>query len=436
MATQVIIPNCEMTTVPATDIVVGDRFRKDYGDLEELKDSIRVHGLINPITVTTSPEGLTLVAGGRRLKACLELGLEDVPVRIFANCTELTLRLVELAENIQRKDMTWQERNLLQRKIHFLQDEISKSEGQSWRMEDTAKMMGVSRQTISESINLSEKLERYASVLGPATNYKTENDARKAVRRVEESILRNELIKRAAQKEETANLTQTLLSRYMIGDCIEEMKKLDAAIFDFAEVDPPYGINLETEKAGGITNYVEIEQNEYLVFIKDVLTQVWRLLKPDTYCLLWFGIEPWLEYVYRVAIEVGFTGSRIPLIWTKPNAQSLSPNTSLANAFETAFVLKKGSPVLARPGVTNIFDTPPVASNKKVHPTQKPIELYAKIYEVFSFENAKCLCPFAGSGSSLVAAATVGRTSLGWDKVQENKEAFKSLVSETFLTGE
>ncbi|KKL90582.1 hypothetical protein LCGC14_1903320, partial [marine sediment metagenome] len=52
-----------------SDIHIGERFRKDLGSLASLKESIKEKGLIQPITVS---EHLHLVAGGRRLAACLE----------------------------------------------------------------------------------------------------------------------------------------------------------------------------------------------------------------------------------------------------------------------------------------------------------------------------------------------------------------------------
>lgn len=68
------IPGTEISSLPLSSIIVGERFRKDYGDLSELKHSIKTHGLINPITCCLLDGQYTLVAGGRRLQALTELG--------------------------------------------------------------------------------------------------------------------------------------------------------------------------------------------------------------------------------------------------------------------------------------------------------------------------------------------------------------------------
>ena len=442
MARKVIIPDCTLDTISLKDIDEGTRFREDYGDLTDLKFSIQTQGLINPIAVMRTQEGaptpFVLVAGGRRLRAFQELELESIPVRIFEKFDPLTLRLLELAENLQRKDMTWQEQNKLQREIHTLQQKAhgvaSPHSNSGWRLEDTAQMLGVSKATISESISLGEKLDKYASVLGDTSKYKTENEARKAVRTVEEAMIRAELARRAERRQNTDSFVQMMANNYILGDCIEGLKALPDETFDFAEVDPPYGINLDKVKRDNeCDGYNEVDQDEYLVFTRQVLEQVYAKLKPDTYCVYWFGMEPWLEYIYRIAREVGFKGSRIPLIWTKPNGQSLNPSQNLATSYETAFVFKKGSPVLAKPGRTNIFAYNPLAANKKFHPTQKPLDLYQEVYSTFSFEGAKCIVPFAGSGASIVAAAMCKRQAIGWDLTEEFKGGYIQLVNDTFL---
>jgi len=99
------------------DIKIGKRWRDDYGDLEGLADSIKRHGLLSPITVSPSGE---LLAGGRRLKAAQLAGLSEIPTWTVECLTEGDQRLVELEENIQRKDLTWQEEISLKAEIDRL----------------------------------------------------------------------------------------------------------------------------------------------------------------------------------------------------------------------------------------------------------------------------------------------------------------------------
>ena len=76
----------------------------DPQPLAELADSIRRHGILQPLTVRQTAEGWELVAGERRLRAAKLAGLETVPcIRIQAE--EQESALLALIENIQRKDL-------------------------------------------------------------------------------------------------------------------------------------------------------------------------------------------------------------------------------------------------------------------------------------------------------------------------------------------
>ncbi len=85
------------------DIVVGERRREDLGDVTALAKSIQRYGLIQPIVVDAA---MNLVAGERRLLACLSLGWERIEVQQLGDLSMQELRLLELEENIRRKALT------------------------------------------------------------------------------------------------------------------------------------------------------------------------------------------------------------------------------------------------------------------------------------------------------------------------------------------
>lgn len=75
-----------------------------HGDMEDLVDSIKKHGILQPLIVTKTGEGYQLIAGERRLEASKILGLKTVPaiVRTAANLEKLEWALIE---NLQRQDL-------------------------------------------------------------------------------------------------------------------------------------------------------------------------------------------------------------------------------------------------------------------------------------------------------------------------------------------
>lgn len=93
--------------VPLDKVIVGDRIRKDMGDLDGLAASIKSEGLLNPLTVDGN---FKLLAGQRRLEALRLLGIDRVEVRVAVSVHDaLAAARVERDENTQRKDFTPEE---------------------------------------------------------------------------------------------------------------------------------------------------------------------------------------------------------------------------------------------------------------------------------------------------------------------------------------
>lgn len=121
--------------------------RKKFDDtaIAALADSIREHGVLQPILVRPLPAGgYQIVAGERRWRAARMVGLDEVPV-IVKDMTELEAAQIALIENLQRESLNPIEEALGFRK---LQDEFG------MKQEDIAKTVGRSRSAIANSIRL------------------------------------------------------------------------------------------------------------------------------------------------------------------------------------------------------------------------------------------------------------------------------------------
>ena len=94
-----------MSAVPVASVVVGERHRRDMGNLDALAQSIRDEGLLQPIGITSDNH---LVFGERRLRACADiLGWTEIEARVVAVSS---IAAGEYAENEVRKDFTPSER--------------------------------------------------------------------------------------------------------------------------------------------------------------------------------------------------------------------------------------------------------------------------------------------------------------------------------------
>ncbi len=88
------------------EIQLTKRVRQDLGDLSDLMDSIRLHGLINPVVITHEKE---LIAGERRYQAVKRLGWTSIPVIIKENTSESSRLRLEIEENLHRKNLSDEE---------------------------------------------------------------------------------------------------------------------------------------------------------------------------------------------------------------------------------------------------------------------------------------------------------------------------------------
>jgi len=133
--------------VPITRIIPNPhqpRSSFDQDKLEELAESIRTHGLIQPLVVTETVEGFVLIAGERRWRASRLAGLEQVPVIVKESTPQDMLELA-LIENIQRADLNPMEEAHAYRQ---LMDEFGLTQ------EEVAERVGKARSTVANLVRL------------------------------------------------------------------------------------------------------------------------------------------------------------------------------------------------------------------------------------------------------------------------------------------
>jgi ParB family chromosome partitioning protein len=153
-----LIPQRPADTTPASTDIPIDRIRRnpyqprkrvDEEALGRLADSIREHGVLQPVLVTEDADGYQLVAGERRLRASLMAGLERIPamIRQIADRDQLELALVE---NLLRADL-----NPLEEATAFKQllDEFQ------FTQDRLAARLGRARSTIANTLRLLDMRE-------------------------------------------------------------------------------------------------------------------------------------------------------------------------------------------------------------------------------------------------------------------------------------
>ena len=426
--------------VALSDIEVGERFRKEYKDIDLLAQSINKNGLITPIAIGLASKidfkretdrPYVLLAGGRRMKAVEFLQWTNVPCRIYdQHLTELDFRSIELAENLDRKEMSFAEEIALKKEINSLQisihgRKITKApDAPGWSQADTARLIKESPATLARDLQLADAIEKFPEL--KLDSCKTKNEAFKRLKSVGKTIHNNIKATEYAQSVGSSDtLFKKLSSAYIIGDCLETMKKMPSNTIQFIEIDPPYAIDLPTIKRDNDCNgYNEISVTDYLDLMKKVFSESYRIMKEGSWLICWFGPDPWFQHIVDLLRECKFTLNTIPGIWSKPNGQTMQPEIYLANSYETFFYARKGNARIQKPGRPNIFHYSPVAPAKKYHPTQRPLTLMQEIYSTFCAPGTVGYIPFLGSGVGLLASHTLQMNMLGNDLNSSYKDGY------------
>jgi adenine-specific DNA-methyltransferase len=412
----------QVKEVAITEIKVKNRARQEYGDIVGLAASIEEKGLLQPITID---QHMNLIAGERRYIAHKHLKRPNILAVIRKVSGVIDAAEIELIENVQRKDLEWPERAKLERKIYDLKASVDKN----WTQEQQAQMTGKSEGAVSRRMQLAEALD----LLPELARHKTENDAWKEYKRLEEDVVRTHMLQKVpAHVREAMKEAGT---HYMIGDAFEGMASIEPETCNFAEVDTPYAIDLDVKRTRNkddksMEEYNEWDKAEYLELFKKTADQVHRILRPDSFAVFWYGMS-WHSDVLKVLRKSGYKVPDIPAIWSKGDVgQTNSPNTTLGSCYEPFFLVRKGNPVLAKPGRSNVFHFPKLGNVTKDHPTQKPLTLMKAILDTCLLPGSTILVPFLGSGVTLRAAYKTGHTGFGWDMSANYKDAFLKKVAE------
>ncbi|WP_244834151.1 nucleoid occlusion protein [Clostridium sp. BJN0001] len=213
----------------------------DEDALKELSESIKEHGIVQPITVRRIGDTFEIVAGERRFRAAKIAGLSSVPCNII-EITDCESAQIALLENLQRQDLNYIEEaqayfNLIQ-DYKFTQDEI-------------AKKMGKKQSTIANKLRLlklSEDVrdlclqnsltERHARALLSVTDYKLQTKIVNLIIKNKLNVKESEkLIKKYLGKEKTAKEKKRKIKGVIPGKLyINSIRK----IFEKLKVDAKY----------------------------------------------------------------------------------------------------------------------------------------------------------------------------------------------------
>lgn len=450
---------------PVAQITIpADRQRKKAAADDALKVSIEKSGLINPIIIR---EDGMLVAGERRLDAFRQLGLPAIPVRIFERLSPLEAFLVELQENLARKQLSWQEETRAIACYH----EMRVADFPDWTVIGTANDLGFSDSRIYKVLGVAKFLDdeevasattfqgAYNLIQGRAERTLAAAQARglvvaSAVSKTQPAVTPNmtkeektaallggmtldengqlpsgndnilSLIAEgevaAAALREATDIDRGLFEddRILQVDFIKWLETYEGKPFDVIHCDFPYGKNYagsNTRKTGKATTqptYAD-KADVYFALVEAFLTQQDKIALSQAHCIFWFDM---MHYTWTIE-QFQAAGWRLvqphPLLWTKGH-KGVAADTMRRprHCYETALFFSRGDRKI-RKLVNDHFEYVPSDEDEtKLHISQKPVRMLKHFLSLVVDEHSTVLDPTCGSGTALVAAAQLGASSI------------------------
>lgn len=183
------------------------------------------------------------------------------------------------------------------------------------------------------------------------------------------------------------------MSRFVLGNCIDVMTRIPDNAIDFILTDPPYLVGFRDRSGRTIAGDKTDE------WLQPACNEMYRVLKKDALMVSFYGwnrvdrfMAAWKNAGFSVVGHLVFTKN-----YTSKAAY-------VGYRHECAYILAKGRPRLPQNPLPDVLGWK--YSGNRHHPTEKPVTSLQPLIESFTHPNAIVLDPFAGSGSTCVAASS------------------------------
>ena len=409
--------------IPMSSIKVPKRQRQEFKNIDKLAESIKHFGQIQPIVVTKHKRDgdFDLVVGERRLRACIMAGLDYINAEISTEVDPLLLKELELEENLQREDLSWQEQvaaklELDELKRAKLGDAVQKAQNTGkWGVRDMAILLGENVRTVSEDLRLAKAMRK-------------DSNLREKLGRLPKTAAFKKLkeIERQAQMKSLVDRGKVSLKvNFKQGNCLELIKTVENETVNLLLTDPPFGQTALDDKMGIGLNILSYKSSlakddnstfeEVKALLKKFIPLVSPKMKPGAHFFIFICIEMYAP-LREIMIDNDFTVVNAPLIWYKDTSTSPFFGYSFMDCYEMILYGHKNPRTrMFHKAMKSLITIKPVPSRIKMHPFEKPLPLLKTIIEQSTGIGDTVLDPFAGAGSTLQAAKLMNRQPIGFE---------------------
>ena len=193
------------------------------------------------------------------------------------------------------------------------------------------------------------------------------------------------------------------------GDSLTVLRSMDDESVDMVITDPPYGIDYQSGRKEKERRLAKIKNDKapFIWWIYDAARVVKR--GGGVLCFARWDVQQTFMDALRLA---GLTVKSV-IVWDKKAHGMGDLKGSFAPRYEVIIFAAKGRFELPGKRPDDLIACAKVGNQSLTHPNEKPVELLEQLVEATTTPGALILDPFAGSGSTLVAAAKTGRQYIG-----------------------
>ena len=201
------------------------------------------------------------------------------------------------------------------------------------------------------------------------------------------------------------------------------LRSLERNSVDLVLTDPPYGVSRKTGFSSfknGVERFaVSMDFGDWdhqQIDLAAFADEAYRVVRRGGTVIVWYDLWK-ISHLYEALGDAGFKMLRL-IVWNKTNPVPLNSRcTYLSNSREMAVVgVKGGSPTFNGAYDSGDYSYPiPRHGGNRIHPTQKPLDLFRELVLKHSSPGDLIIDPFLGSGTTAVAALQEDRSFAGCD---------------------
>lgn len=410
--------------------VKPNRFRKKFDEkkLEELKASIRENGILFPPIIKWEDGTPFIVAGERRLRAMRALIAEGQRIRTmdevlasgeipFIELNDLSVQQqkeIELTENTERDDLTWQERAQATAELFKLRKEAN-PELTTQAFTESIGVAAGSQTQVKNRIHLGNAILNDKEIASAPTEKEATKRLFKKLESQATGILADLVMSEDGEDflDGDPGYTATHGFELLTGDVVEKLALLQDNAFDVILTDPPYGMGADLFGTGAVHKYDDGE-DETKAMLSKVLPELFRVAKEKAHMYLFCDIDMF-HWLRDAATEAGWYAWRTPLVWAKGSGHIPMVHLGPMRSYEFILYCIKGDRPVVQTNVPDTIIVPSVPRLERTHAAEKPVDLYLNLLRRSVIFGDSILDAFCGSGVIFEAAHKLKLEATGID---------------------